>query len=861
MLNMPVLKFEKSCTYIKNQVEIQTNNKHLLLEIIANIGLILEKTDENQDTSNYRNVITIANSLLERSSDNVTSLEQLNLEVSGITKELTDVLMNQSKNSKSKEYYIATFSNLKRKISDYTEKFKSVQTKVESDNRKINDFINVNNFRFNVNPASDDSGSNFDVSNFEFGSFSVDNNTGEIVDNTETSENVEKPEESNESPVVENVADNEEVNEVAVEETPVEDVVEEEAFVEEAPVEDVIEEESSVEEAPVEENAVSEEFMAKSKEEKIDELTNQFKDILKEISDNNLSNDPTEYFNNFFKKLSEGNAVSPALDIIQESQEPQEPQPITSDNDIVNSLVEFVDYSNAEENSEEEEKLSEAEYEQEMAELNNYINMIQNLSENIESPSERIEEISYAVENISEFFKSVNDKEIEELPLFQDMFKSINPEPESVDINLFDAYSDEEPEEYDENAINDYNTFVDGEIDRLLDEMDKAASAVEEQCVPEENVEEAIVEESTVETEEPISVPEENNIEIVDDRSMTMSNAFDEFAEMLLDDNDVFNNNSMEIPYVGDTDEEEKVEENNVSSTPSFLDIPDKNYISIDLNDDMDLVSIDSSLIPEANDLLVPAEQANEQTTEVPQVDDEEIKKQNEDIINVMDSILSIEGAEPKKESTDDVVDNVNTEEIDEELLNELMEATDFSDEESIFDSEESGTVETTENVNNEESYGFNESPNPLNIEEKIEKIKSAEADNETLIFSKTDGHIYLPYKIVELITYLENYPDIYKSLRDVVESEFILPIDYFSKNLEKSRYNEAYNLYRNRAGYKSFDAFKIANRIKKISNLNPAIIASCRSVNDLEQYIYFLRKNELDKFKTFNIIYLGYND
>jgi len=846
MLNMPVLKFEKSCTYIKNQVEIQTNNKHLLLEIIANIGLILEKTDENQDTSNYRNVITIANSLLERSSDNVTALEQLNLEVSGITKELTDVLMNQSKNSKSKEYYIATFSNLKRKISDYTEKFKSVQTKVESDNRKINDFINVNNFRFNVNPAEDGSGSSFDVSNFEFGSFSVDNNTGEIVDNTEISENVEAPEESNESPVVENVADNEEVNEVAVEETPVEDVVEEE---------------SSVEEAPVEENAVSEEFMAKSKEEKIDELTNQFKDILKEISDNNLSNNPTEYFNNFFKKLSEGNAVSPALDIIQDSQESQEPQPITSDNDIVNSLVEFVDYSNAEVNSEEEEKLSESEYEQEMAELNNYINMIQNLSENIESPSERIEEISYAVENISEFFKSVNDKEIEELPLIQDMFKEINPEPESVDIKLFDAYSDEEPEEYDENAINDYNAFVDGEIDRLLDEMDKTASVVEEECVPEGNVEEAIVEESTVETEEPVSVPEENNIEIVDDRSMTMSNAFDEFAEMLLDDNDVFNNNSMEIPYLGDTDEEEKVEENNVSSTPSFLDLPDKNYISIDLNDDMDLVSIDSSLIPEANDILAPAEQTVEEVNEEPQISEEELQKQNEDIISVMDSILSIEGAEPKEESTDDVVDNVNTEEIDEELLNELMEVTDFSDEESIFDSEESGTVETTENVNNEESYNFNESPNLLNIEEKIEKIKSAEADNETLIFSKTDGHIYLPYKIVELITYLENYPDIYKSLRDVVESEFILPIDYFSKNLEKSRYNEAYNLYRNRAGYKSFEAFKIANKIKKISNLNPAIIASCRSVNDLEQYIYFLRKNELDKFKTFNIIYLGYND
>ena len=30
---------------------------------------------------------------------------------------------------------------------------------------------------------------------------------------------------------------------------------------------------------------------------------------------------------------------------------------------------------------------------------------------------------------------------------------------------------------------------------------------------------------------------------------------------------------------------------------------------------------------------------------------------------------------------------------------------------------------------------------------------------------------------------------------------------------------------------------------------MNPAIIASCRSVSDLENYIHFLRKNELDKF------------
>ena len=33
MLNMPILKFEKSCTYLKEQLEIQENIKQLLLDI------------------------------------------------------------------------------------------------------------------------------------------------------------------------------------------------------------------------------------------------------------------------------------------------------------------------------------------------------------------------------------------------------------------------------------------------------------------------------------------------------------------------------------------------------------------------------------------------------------------------------------------------------------------------------------------------------------------------------------------------------------------------------------------------------------------------------------------------------------
>ena len=41
MLNMPILKFEKSSKYLESQLEIQSNNKQLILDIITNIGLII----------------------------------------------------------------------------------------------------------------------------------------------------------------------------------------------------------------------------------------------------------------------------------------------------------------------------------------------------------------------------------------------------------------------------------------------------------------------------------------------------------------------------------------------------------------------------------------------------------------------------------------------------------------------------------------------------------------------------------------------------------------------------------------------------------------------------------------------------
>lgn len=142
-------------------------------------------------------------------------------------------------------------------------------------------------------------------------------------------------------------------------------------------------------------------------------------------------------------------------------------------------------------------------------------------------------------------------------------------------------------------------------------------------------------------------------------------------------------------------------------------------------------------------------------------------------------------------------------------------------------------------------------------INTKLKKIITATADNETLIISEKTNKIYLPYKISELINYIDNYPNVYSSLSDVVQQEFILPFDYFMKHPYKSRFFETYNLIRNRQGrspmYAVINALKYMNK----SNLNPAIIASCKTEEEFNTYIYYLDANRLEEFKGFNIIYL----
>ena len=127
---------------------------------------------------------------------------------------------------------------------------------------------------------------------------------------------------------------------------------------------------------------------------------------------------------------------------------------------------------------------------------------------------------------------------------------------------------------------------------------------------------------------------------------------------------------------------------------------------------------------------------------------------------------------------------------------------------------------------------------------------------NSCLLISESKGKVYLPYSKIEILEYLDKYPDQYTSFEDVVKQEFIYPVSYYLKHPVVSRFRETYALIRDREAKSIFEAFKIAMDTMFNYDLNPTIIAACKSQSQFEHYIECLSNNKLDDFKDFEIKY-----
>lgn len=156
----------------------------------------------------------------------------------------------------------------------------------------------------------------------------------------------------------------------------------------------------------------------------------------------------------------------------------------------------------------------------------------------------------------------------------------------------------------------------------------------------------------------------------------------------------------------------------------------------------------------------------------------------------------------------------------------------------------------------NDFNISINDSLNDVSTghNSRFSDYQVSEKDNNILIISEKDNKVFLPYRVTEINDYLEQFPDQYTSFENVVTKEFILPLNYYMSHPVLSRFREAYSLCRDREGKPVFESLKYGMDLMFNRNLNPAIIAACKTQDQLSNYLDCLEKNNLDDFKDFEI-------
>ena len=126
--------------------------------------------------------------------------------------------------------------------------------------------------------------------------------------------------------------------------------------------------------------------------------------------------------------------------------------------------------------------------------------------------------------------------------------------------------------------------------------------------------------------------------------------------------------------------------------------------------------------------------------------------------------------------------------------------------------------------------------------------------DNTTLLISEVQNKVVLPYKISDLKNTLQNNNN-YNNIQELVNDKYVFPLNNF-KNSSTSRFKEGFSLMRKKEKASLLDSLDLAFEVTFNNSLNPAIIAACKDLSELDNYLYCLETNELDKFNCFNIKY-----
>lgn len=125
--------------------------------------------------------------------------------------------------------------------------------------------------------------------------------------------------------------------------------------------------------------------------------------------------------------------------------------------------------------------------------------------------------------------------------------------------------------------------------------------------------------------------------------------------------------------------------------------------------------------------------------------------------------------------------------------------------------------------------------------------------DNNTLIISEKEQKAYLPYFYSEIEYIYQTSNNQYQTLQDVINKLYIVPLNRF-KNSAISRFKESFHLIRDKEKGSITKALDLGLELMFKYELNPIIIAACRTLDELDIYLDCLEENELYDFTCFKI-------
>ncbi len=659
MLDIKSLKFEKSINYLKEQLEMQNNNKQLVEDIMKNLSVLIDNSKDAKEQKEYQNIYNSASKHLQNISTNIETLEKLNSTIGLLAIKLTKLAEAEKGGSKTKQYLISAFAQFKDEVISYTRSLQNLNKKIVDDTKDFNEFININNFKYNFSSIPNDEESN---SNYEYTGFSVkDKNVDSIVQDNADETNLN-------------------VDDLSIDDLDIDDIN----------IEDI----------------------------NIEDIEND--EAIKNIND-------LSYFSSLSDILK--NTALSDEDLIEED----------SDEDVSNEEVsdeapkKRTLRKSAPKAAKKGENKTEEENKEEKGKVKN--------TKKAESKTEKKTKTTKKSTKASTSSKSTKSKTTKS--------KSTKAKGEKKSTSTT-------------SKTKKASTNAKTSTKRVLSISKKISNVTQSKA----------------------------NKEIVDN------------------------------PVPADESE------NNVAEDLlSNFEVQDL-ISDLDINEtDLNVNANDNNVENNNNDVVDNSDTNNKDDANVDVNNDDENNGNKENLENLESrfeaKLKDLENFEANKESTD-----TSTTVKPKEKIEDIVKNNDFSQ--------------------------F-----PLdNITDKITDILSAKLDNETLLISEKTKTIYLPYKISELTNYMDSYPDVYNSVQDVVRQEFILPFDYFMKHPYKARFSEAYNILRNREGKGFIPSVTYSLNIARRYNLNPAIVAACKSQNELESYLYYLDTNNAHRFNFFNIIY-----